>query len=93
MLLPGVGGKFSGSVSNHPDVDPKLAGLDIDSYDVGLAQLEISVWGGRLDIVTASGVSKHAIACHLDIDDVFGAVPKGVRQYPLDSLSTSGQSL
>jgi len=47
----------------------------------------------RLDRIPTRRVAKHAIAGHLDIEDVLLPVAPGVRDDPLDTLAAAAQAL
>ncbi|KAG9967217.1 putative alpha-mannosidase I, partial [Aureobasidium melanogenum] len=92
MLLPGILRELPGSISNDPEVDEQSSCFKIDSYDIGFLQLEVPVWTRWLDAVSSRGISEHAVASHLDVEDMFLAVTERLRENPLDTLASSGKT-
>jgi hypothetical protein len=93
MFLPGVFWELSGSISNDPEVNVQSSRLQIDGYDIGLTQLEVPVWTGWLDAVTSRSISKHAVAGHLDVEDMLLTVTERLGEDPLDTLASSSETL
>ncbi len=93
VLLPGILGELEGGVTDHPDVDAQLAGVQVDGNDLGTGELEVLVRLGRLDGIAAGGVAEHAVAGHLDVEGVLLAVAEGIGKYPLDALAIAGETL
>lgn len=93
MLFPGVFRKLSGSITNYPEVDIQSSRFQVDGYDVGFLQLEVSVWARWLDAIASRSISEHAVAGHLDIEDVLFAITERLGEDPFDTLTSSCEAL
>jgi hypothetical protein len=93
MFLPGVFWELSGSISNDPEVDVQSSRFQVDGYDIGLAQLKVPVWTGWLNAIASRSVSEHAVAGHLDVEDMLLAVTERLGEDPLDTLASSSETL
>lgn len=93
MFLPRILGKLSGGVSDDPKIDEERSGFQIDGDDIGCLELKVPVRPRGLDAVSTRCVAKHAVAGHLDVEDVLLPVSELVWQDPFDTLPTAGQAL
>jgi hypothetical protein len=93
MLFPRILWELSSSISNDPEVDIESSCFQVDGYNVGFVQFEVSVWTGWLNAVASRSVSEHAVTGHLDVEDVLLAIAERLGEDPLDTLTTSGETL
>ena len=70
----------------------QLPGLEVNCNNVRRLQLKVSVRVWRLDAVSHC-VAKHAVTCHLDIEDMLLAIPELLWQDPFNALTTPSQAL
>ena len=78
--------------SYNPKVVVQSPGIKIHSHNICSTQLEIAVLLRRLDDIPNS-ITKHAVARHLDVEDMLLAIPPAIRQDPLRPLTTSREPM
>lgn len=109
MGLPGISGKLSRAIcdgsaldiktnirlrtSDDPEINVKSSSIQVNCHDIGLVQLEVFVRIRGLDGVAAGSIAEHAIAGHLNVEDMLLAVSIAIRKYPFGALTTTRQAV
>lgn len=84
---------FQVRTSNDPEINVQSSSIQVDGHDVSFVKLEVLVRVRRLDGVASGSIAEHAIASHLDVEDVLLSISIAVRKYPFGTLAATGQAM
>lgn len=102
VLLTRILSQLHGGVADNGEIHVQHPRRQVHDDDFGLGELEVLILVRRLDGVAAGIVledgpagplAEHAVAGHLEVDDVLSAVLEGRGDDPLDALATAGETL